>query len=425
MFAGVGWLLAASMAFAVPQSLDYIVAVVDDDVVLASELVSRGETVRGQMEAAGMPMPPDEVLFNQLLERLIMESLQLQMGERAGVRIDDEQLTEAIGGIAQQNGLNLAQFREALANDGMDYREFREDVRREMIIQRVQRNRVNSRIRISEEEIDAFLASPVGQAALSDEFRVGHILIAVEDNAGEETVLQAEARALGVYDQLIAGQDFRQTAIAESAGSRALEGGDMGWRPAGEMPSLFADLVLEMNVGDTSRPIRSGSGFHIIQLLDKRGASTQVVAQSKVKHILVSPSEIRSDAQTQALSEDIHGRIGAGEDFGDLARTYSEDPGSALAGGELGWSSSDQFVTEFAAVMNSVEIDEVSRPFKTQFGWHILVVTERRQQDMSEEAKRNMAVRILHTRRFEEELQNWLAEIRDEAFVEMRLDTTQ
>lgn len=416
---------SASSGWAVPQDLDYIVAVVDDDVVLASELISRGETVRAQMAAAGMPLPPDDVLFSQLLERLIMESLQLQMGERAGVRIDDEQLTEAITGIASNNGMDLAQFRQALAADGINYREFRDDVRREMVIQRVQRNRVNSRIRISDEEVAAFLASPVGQAALSDEFRVGHILIAVEDEASEEVVAEAEARAQAVYESLVAGADFRQTAIAESAGSRALEGGDMGWRPAGELPTLFSDLVLNMSIGDTNRPIRSGSGFHIIQLLDKRGASTQVVDQAKLRHILVQPSEIRTEAETQALIEDIYARIQAGEDFADLARTYSEDPGSALAGGELGWSTGQEFVPEFTAVMNGVALNEVSRPFRTQYGWHVLEVTERRKQDMSDEARRNMAVRILHSRRFEEELQNWLAEIRDEAYVETRLNAGQ
>jgi peptidyl-prolyl cis-trans isomerase SurA len=404
------------------QDLDYIVAVVDDDVVLASELVSRLDSVRKQMRAAKVDPPPNDVLVNQLLERLIMETIQLQMGERAGVRIDDETLTKAIEGIAQQNKLNLDEFSRALAQDGIDYREFREDVRREMIIARVQRSRVNTRVYISEEEIEAFLASPLGQATLSDEYRVGHILLAVDEEAQAGAIDAAEAKAEEIYEKLAGGADFRQMAIANSADSRALEGGDLGWRKAGELPSLFAEQVLGMKVGDTAQPIRSGSGFHIVQLLEKRGAGTELVAQTLVSHVLVKPSEIRSEADTKILIDDIYARIQKGEKLADLARLYSEDPGSGLAGGDLGWSEAEKFVPEFAQVMNSLAIDEVSKPFKTQFGWHVMQVQGRRRQDMSEEARRNLAIRALHSRRFDEELQEWLREIRDEAFVEVRLE---
>lgn len=404
------------------SDIDYIVAVVDDDVVLASELVSRLESVRKQMTAANVQMPPTDVLLNQLLERLIMENIQLQMGERAGVRIDDETLTRAIEGIAAQNNMNLEQFTRALAGDGLDYREFREDVRREMVIARVQRSRVNSRVYISDEEINAFLASPLGRAALSDEYRVGHILLAVADDAEAGAVAAAETKAREIYDALVNGADFGQMAIANSADSRALEGGDLGWRKAGELPTLFADQVFALEVGQTAQPIRSASGFHIVQLLDKRGASTEVVEQTLVSHILVKPSEIRSEEEARKLIQDLYDRVEAGESLSDLARVYSEDPGSALTGGDLGWSEPERFVPEFAGVMQSLAIGEVSRPFRSSFGWHVLQVNGRRQQDMSEEARRNMAIRALHSRRFEEELQEWLREIRDEAFVEIRLN---
>jgi len=404
------------------SDIDYIVAVVDDDVVLASELVSRLESVRKQMTAANVQMPPTDVLLNQLLERLIMENIQLQMGERAGVRIDDETLTRAIEGIAAQNNMNLEQFTRALAGDGLDYREFREDVRREMVIARVQRSRVNSRVYISDEEINAFLASPLGRAALSDEYRVGHILLAVADDAEAGAVAAAETEAREIYDALVNGADFGQMAIANSADSRALEGGDLGWRKAGELPTLFADQVFALEVGQTAQPIRSASGFHIVQLLDKRGASTEVVEQTLVSHILVKPSEIRSEEEARKLIQDLYDRVEAGESLSDLARVYSEDPGSALTGGDLGWSEPERFVPEFAGVMQSLAIGEVSRPFRSSFGWHVLQVNGRRQQDMSEEARRNMAIRALHSRRFEEELQEWLREIRDEAFVEIRLN---
>jgi peptidyl-prolyl cis-trans isomerase SurA len=417
----LGLLLASSHALALVKDLDFIVAIVDDDVVLASELVSRLDSVRKQMRAAKMPIPPSDVLFNQMLERLIMEDIQLQMGQRAGVRIDDETLTSAIESIAKQNNMNLEQFTQALAHDGIDYREFREDVRREMIIARVQHNRVNNRIYISDEEIDAFLASPLGQRALSDEYRVGHILIAVADDATPEAIAAAQKKANDIYAQLQAGADFRELAIANSADSRALEGGDLGWRKGGELPSLFAEQIVSIEVGDTLPPIRSGSGFHIVQLLEKRGASTEVVKQADVRHILVQPSEIRSEAETKALIDDIYQQLQDGADFGALARKYSEDPGSALAGGELGWSEPDKFAPEFAAVVRDIPIDTVSKPFHSEFGWHVLEVTGWREHDMSADARRELALRILHNRRYEEVLQEWLREIRDEAYVDIKV----
>jgi len=402
--------------------LDYIVAVVDDDVVLASELMGRIDSVRKQMHAANMEVPPNDVLVSQILERLIMERIQLQMGQRAGVKIDDETLTKALDGIAAQNKMTLDEFTQALAREGIDYREFREDIRREMIIARVQRGRVNGRVYISDEEINAFLASPLGKATLSDEYRVGHILLAVADDAPGDVVAAAQAKANELFEALKNGADFRKTAVANSADSHALEGGDLGWKKPGELPSLFAEQVLDMQVGQTLAPIRSGSGFHIVQLLDKRGASTEVVEQTLASHILVKPSEIRTEEEAKILIDDIYQRIQKGEAFADLARMYSEDPGSALAGGDLGWSEPDKFVPEFADVMRSMKIGEISQPFRSTMGWHILEVRERRQQDMSDEARRNQAIRALHNRRYEEELQEWLREIRDEAFVEIRLN---
>lgn len=405
--------------------LDYIVAVVDDDVVLASELISRIATVREQIVAQNAPLPPERVLYSQMLERLIMESLQIQMGARAGVRIDDATLTQSLAAIAQQNHMTLEQFQDMLAADGINYREFRDDVRREMTIQRVQRARVNNRVHITEEEIQAFLDSPVGRDVLSDEFRVGHILLLVPDNVAPADVAAAEAEAEEIRRELVAGADFRQMAITRSAGSRALEGGDLGWRKAGALPSLFADVVIELEPGETPPPMRSGRGFHIIQLLERRGVSNLMVQQGRVRHILVVPSEIRTRAETRDLIFEIRDRLIAGEAFEDLAREYSDDPSSALAGGDLGWSASNSFVPEFGTAMDNAEVGVVTEPFRSKDGWHILEVQERRDHDMSEEAMRNMAVRVLHTRRFEEELEIWLGEIRDEAYVEIRLDSAR
>jgi len=421
LLAGV---LLTAQANALTQ-LDYIVAVVDDDVVLASELISRIATVREQIVAQNARLPPEQVLYSQMLERLIMESLQIQMGARAGVRIDDATLTQSLAAIAQQNGMTLEEFQDVLAADGINYREFRDDVRREMTIQRVQRARVNNRVHITEEEIQAFLDSPVGRDVLSDEFRVGHILLLVSDNVAPADVAAAEAEAEEIRRELVAGADFRQMAITRSAGSRALEGGDLGWRKAGALPSLFADVVIELEPGETPPPMRSGRGFHIIQLLERRGVSNLMVQQGRVRHILVVRSEIRTRAETRALIFEIRDRLIAGEAFEDLAREYSDDPSSALAGGDLGWSASNSFVLEFGTAMDNAEVGVVTEPFRSKDGWHILEVQERRDHDMSEEAMRNMAVRVLHTRRFEEELEIWLGEIRDEAYVEIRRDSAR
>jgi peptidyl-prolyl cis-trans isomerase SurA len=403
------------------QELDRIVAIVEDDVVLASELLSRADTVRQQLRSENMPMPNEQVLLSQVMERLILESIQLQIGQRAGVRIDDEQLTNAIEGIARQNGMDFFAFQRALAAEGIDYRDFREEVRREMVISRVQRGAVGQRVQVTGEEIRAFLESPLGQQVISDEYRVGHILLAVPDNASDTVEERAGRQAEEIYQQLVDGADFREMAIAHSAGARALEGGDLGWRPAGELPSLFAERVLELRIGETARPIRGGGGYHIIQLLDRRGAGMATAEQTRVRHILVRPTEIRTPEEARRLIDDIHQRLLNGEDFTELARRYSEDPGSAQAGGDLGWSEADQFVPEFSEVMQRTAAGEISEPFQSSFGYHVLEVRERRVRQMGEEARRNMAARVLQNRRFEEELQAWLREIRDEAFVDLRL----
>lgn len=403
------------------KELDAIVAIVDDDVILASELLSRLAAVREQIERQNMQAPPQDVLVSQLMERLIIENLQVQQAQRRGVEIDDETLTRAVMSFAEQNQLTLEQFEEQLVQDGMSYREFREDIRKEMLVQRLQRNMVNRRITISDQDIEALLNSPYYQQLLSDEFRVGHILLAVEDGVSEATVEAAATEAEIIVADLRAGADFAQTAIAKSAGTRALEGGDLGWRRAGELPSLFGDQVIELEVGETADPIRSASGFHIIQLLEQRGAGMQTEDQTLVRHILILPSEIRTMQEAETAIREIHGQLVAGTDFCALSAEHSEDPGSALNCGDLGWSTGEQFVPQFVETMNATAVGELSEPFFSRYGWHVLEVQERRREDMGEEARSNMAVQILHRRRFDEELQEWLKEIRDEAFVELRL----
>jgi peptidyl-prolyl cis-trans isomerase SurA len=433
-----GWLRAAEMrswlplgllllvAAALParaeyRELDAIVAIVNEDVVLASELLSRLDQVQKQIEAAQVQPPPNNVLVSQIMERLILESLQLQEADRRGVQVDDETLTRAVMSFAQQNNMTLEQFQRALAEDGVSYFEFREQIRREMVLSRLQRNLVSRRIAISDKDINDLLNSPYYQQLLSDEYRVGHILLAIAEDASEGAARAARERGSEIVAQLRAGADFRELAFANSAASTALEGGDLGWRKAGELPSLFAEQVLDLQPGETAEPILTANAVHIVQLLEVRGASTQSEEQTHARHILVQPSQIRSEAETEALIRSIHERLQAGEDFVALAQAHSQDPGSALNGGDLGWVSGEEFVPEFRTAMTRTSVGQVSEPFRSQYGWHVLEVLGRREQDMSEEARRNMALQILHQRRFEEELMEWQKQLRDEAFVEVRL----
>jgi peptidyl-prolyl cis-trans isomerase SurA len=404
------------------QRLEAIVAVVDDDVVLASELMARLDTVRTSMIENNLQMPPSDVLINQIMERLIIENIQLQEAEKRGVTVDDETLARAVSSFASNNNLSMEEFRQTLVADGTNYRQFREEIRSELIITRLQRAMINRRISISEQDVQALLNSPFYQQMFSDEYRVGHIMRTLADDGTDADAQAAFAEAEGFVQELRDGAEFAQMAIAKSSASTALEGGDLGWRRAGELPTLFADAVIDMQVGDIVGPMASGATIHIIKLLDQRGAGTERMAQTNVSHILIRPSEIVTNEQAKTQAEAVYERFQAGEDFAALAKEFSEDPGSALNGGALGWSTPDQFVPQFAQVMMAADIGEVSTPFESEFGWHLLLVEDRREQDMSGEARRDMAMDLLFRRRFEEERQEWLKEIRDEAFVELRLN---
>ena len=404
------------------QRLEAIVAVVDDDVVLASELMARLDTVRTSMIENNVQMPPSDVLINQIMERLIIENIQLQEAEKRGVTVDDETLARAVSSFASNNNLSMEEFRQTLLADGTNYRQFREEIRSELIITRLQRAMINRRISISEQDVQALLNSPFYQQMFSDEYRVGHIMRTLADDGTDADAQAAFAEAEGFVQELRDGAEFAQMAIAKSSASTALEGGDLGWRRAGELPTLFADAVIDMQVGDIVGPMVSGATIHIIKLLDQRGAGTERMAQTNVSHILIRPSEIVTNEQAKTQAEAVYERFQAGEDFAALAKEFSEDPGSALNGGALGWSTPDQFVPQFAQVMMAADIGEVSTPFESEFGWHLLLVEDRREQDMSDEARRDMAMDLLFRRRFEEERQEWLKEIRDEAFVELRLN---
>ncbi|MFW6092736.1 MAG: peptidylprolyl isomerase [Pseudomonadota bacterium] len=419
-------MVAAACMMAAPaqaeyQELDGIVAVVNDDVVLASELFSRLDMVKQQIAESDVETPSDDVLVSQIMERLILERLQLQEAERRGVRVEDEALTRAVASFAEQNGMNLDQFRTALAQDGVGYAEFREQIRREMVMTRLQRGLVSRRIAISDKDVDDLLDSPYYQQLLSDEYRVGHILLTIDDDASEEAAAAAREQAETIVRELRDGADFREMAIEHSSANTALEGGDLGFRKAGELPSLFAEEVLELRPGETADPIATRGGIHIVQLLEVQGASTQSEQQAHLRHILVQPSQIRTEEEAETLIRDIHQELENGADFAELAREHSEDPGSALDGGDLGWTAGDEFVPAFREAVSQTPTGELSEPFRSEYGWHVVEVLDRRDQDMSEEARRNMAMQILHQRRFDEELQEWQKELRDEAYVDVRI----
>ena len=402
------------------EILDRVAAVVDEDVVLESEVQRRLASIYAQIKQSGTQPPPQEILLQQVLERLISERLQLNMGFDAGVRITDAELNEALGRIASSNELTMEQYAEQVHASGSTLSNVREEIRNEMILMRVQQGQVMRRIRISSQELDNFLNSEEGRFMTSPDVNVGHILLPVpsgKSNAEVNAILQ---RAQGLLDEANSGTDFRQLAIANSADQTALQGGDLGWRKMAQLPGVFIEAVEQLEIDQISEPIRSDAGYHLIKLYERKGGGEQLIEQHFARHILIKPNQIRDEATVISQITELRERIKAGDDFALLSKEFSEDPGSALNGGELGWSTPGMFVPEFEQTMGSIEIDEVSAPFLSQFGWHILQVTERRNQDFSENITRNRAQNLLRQRKYEEELQVWLQEIRDEAFVEIK-----
>ncbi|HLD69073.1 MAG TPA: peptidylprolyl isomerase [Pseudomonas sp.] len=417
----LGALFLATSAQAEVQPLNRVVAIVDNDVIMQSQLDLRLREVQQTIAKRGAALPPEHVLGQQVLERLIIENIQLQIGERSGIRITDEELNQAIGTIAQRNGMTPEQFRAALAQDGLSFDDARDQVRREMVISRVRQRRVAERIQVTDQEVQNFLASDMGKVQLSQEFRLANILIPVPESSSPETIQAAERQTKELYEQLQQGADFAQLAIARSASETALEGGEMGWRKAAQLPPPFDGMVGALSVGQVTEPVRTPGGFIMLKLLEKRGGETQVRDEVNVRHILIKPSEIRSEEETQRLAERLYERIKAGEDFAELAKSFSEDPGSALNGGTLSWVDPNTLVPEFRTVMANTPSGELSKPFKSPYGWHVLEVMGRRATDSSAQVREQQAQSVLRNRKYEEELQAWLRQIRDEAYVEIKL----
>ncbi len=417
---GIAWLQVPAQSRI--EELDRIVAIVNEDVIVWSELEERIREVRSQLTSSGTSPPPYHVLQKQVLERLIIERLQLQVADRTGIRVDDNALNAAIADMAQKNNLSLRDFRDILRRDGYDFAEFREQVRDQMRIAQVRQRNVGDRIVVSERDVDNFLANQSNRSAPDREYHIAHILVALPEGASAEEIAQAKQRAEGIVARLRGGGDFAQTAVAMSDGQQALSGGDLGWKKTAELPTIFVPVVPNLGIGEVSDPIRSPSGFHIIKVLETRGNDQYIVNQTLARHILIRPNELISDDDARIRLEQLRARVLGGEDFGELARSHSDDRGSAIKGGELGWLNPGSLIPRFEEVSDSLAPGEISEPFKTQFGWHIVQVMDRREHDNTEDIVRVKVREQIRERKLEEEGQGWLRQIRDSAYVEYRLD---
>ncbi|MBQ60995.1 MAG: molecular chaperone SurA [Gammaproteobacteria bacterium] len=402
--------------------LDRIAVIVNDDVIMQSELKARTQAIKTQISnSPNGTVPPEDALVAQIVERLIVESIQIQMADSRGVRISDDELNEALQSISAQNGLSPDQFQKAIEQDGISYVEMRAQIRRELKMNRIQQGVMRNRIRISEQQIKNFLDTEVGGVITADEYRLAHILLANPADASAEQIKTVKQQAEALRARLDEGVDFQSLAIEKSAGKNALDGGDLGWRKPGQLPTMFSDIAQEMAIGEVRGPIKSGSGYHLITLVQKRGAKAEGnVEQTRVRHVLVRPSEIRTGEEARELAESLQEEVLGGRAFDEIAKLHSDDPGSALSGGDLGWSRAGVFVPKFEEVMNSLDLNKVSQVFLTEHGYHFLEVTGRRIEDFSERFKQRQAENYLRNQMFDEELEAWLREIREEAFVEIR-----
>jgi peptidyl-prolyl cis-trans isomerase SurA len=407
------------------EFMDRIVAVVGEDVITQRELVDRIELTRQQLAQRGVGMPNRETLIRQVMERIVLERIQLQEAQRVGIDIDELTLNQTMENIAAENGLTLFQLRDTLQNEGIDFSSFRQQIRDELTIAQLRRRQVDNRLRIGDQEIDDLIAAESGAIDRGVRYRLNQILVALPQGADSATIANAQRKAQELRERASAGENFADLAIQHSDAPDALEGGDLGWRNSGDLPALFARTAVLMRPGEVSEVLRSPSGFHILQLVDREGGQQVQVAQTRARHILISPDQIRSEREAREQADLLYQRIRDGASFADLARAHSADTGSAARGGELGWLSAGETVPDFEAAMDRLPIGTVSEPVQSPFGWHIIEVLERRQVDASRELIRARAREILQNRKREEETELWLRRLRDQAFIEYRVDAVR
>jgi peptidyl-prolyl cis-trans isomerase SurA len=418
-------LLSASVLFsmlanAVEERLDKVSVIVDQGVILETEISELVDGVKQGAVTQGQALPSDRALRTQAIERLILKNLQMQMAERMGIQISDPQLDQTIGNIAKEDNISVEQLREKVQADGLSYEVYREKVREELITGEVTRANVRRRVYITPQEISTLVNLISQQGAEQAEYRLGHILIAVPSGATEDQISTSRETADKVLELLNSGSDFTKIAIASSSGPKALEGGDLGFMNVNSMPTLFAEAIQSKKKDALIGPLRSGAGFHVLKILELRGVETVEVEEVNARHILVSPSIILSDQKAEKMLQEFRTKLIEGEeDFAELAKEYSEDPGSALKGGILGWNDPSIYVPEFKEALSTLEKNEYSQPIRTVHGWHLIQLLERRIDDATEKRKEDRAYQLLFNRKFNEETDTWLREMRDGAYIEL------
>ena len=403
------------------ELLDRVVAIVNDGVVLNSDLDAQVDAVSERLRQQKLELPPQNVLRQQVLERLVLQEIQLQRANHAGVKVSDEMLNTALQDVAKRNGLTLTQLPEALARQGGDYAEYREEIRKEMMLQMLRQRDVLQHISVTPREIDQFLDRQAKAPSERNEYNVSHILIAVgqEATAGQQDM--AAKRAQEVYQRAKSGEDFAKLAVAYSNSQTALEGGALGWRKGSELPTFLSDIIARLKPGEVSEPLRTPTGYHIIRLNEVRGGTESAVEdQVHVRHILMKTNELADDATVRTKLAALRERVLKGEDFAAIAQVTSQDPGSAADGGDLGWSGPGTFAPEFEQVIATLKDGEISEPFHTQFGWHIAQMLGHRRFDNTDEIKRRQAMEAIRASKADEETELWLRRMRDEAYVEYK-----
>jgi peptidyl-prolyl cis-trans isomerase SurA len=416
-FTLLGMVSGSPAALAGP--LDRIVAVVEDDVILESELQKEVTMILQRIVASKGQMPPEQVIRKQVLEKMIIDKLQRQLAERAGISVSEELLNSSAADIAQRNNMNLEQFRAELEKQGISYKSFLDNMRDEIAINQLRGREIGGRIKVTDQEVEHYMET---QGKIGDEaiqYHLAHILIAVKEGASSSDIQKAQREADDLVSKLRAGEDFAQAAISHSNDGNALKGGDLGWRTLSTLPTILTDGITSMKVGDIASPIRSASGFHIIKMLEIKGLDNHIITKTKVRHILIKTNELVDDAEARKRLFGLKARILDGDDFATLARSHSDDKGSALKGGSLDWVSPGDLVKPFEEAMTKLAIKQVSDPVQTQFGWHLIQVLDRENKDNSVEYRKNLVRDAIRKRKIEEETELWMRRLRDEAFVEI------
>jgi len=428
---GLFLLLLPSIMAAAPAppeatgEIDRILVIVNDDVITETELANRLAETKKQLALEKIKTPPDDILRKQLLDRMVLERLQLQLAVQTGIRVGESEVDQAIETIARRNNLSVENFRKALAKSGMDAAAYRAQTRDQLTIQQLLEREINNRVNVTDSEVSHFLENPQSRADMDVTYNLSHILIGIPESASPEAIQAAKKRAEDILRQLKAGADFEQIAVSYSQGADALKGGGLGWKKPGELPELFLGALKGMSPGDISETLRSPNGFHILKLNDKRGAAqAEAVTQTHVRHILLRTSEIQSleDARQKLLN--LRERVENGDDFAALARAHSEDTGSAASGGDLGWVNPGMMVPEFEKAMNALKPNQLSQPVRSSFGLHLIQVLGRRSHDITQERLEAAARQQIHARKADERYEQWARQLRDEAFVEYLVDET-